>query len=118
MTYKDDPRTERDKTCFTKTLVDYHRVAIPLTLLVLPRVKEWITAHRVDVRDLQYRTEALVYNNHPWEAAVSTSHNLRADCHWRTLVPPNAALVSMQWLSAVQALMIAVVALKQPAIEC
>ena len=42
---------------------------------------------------------------------------------WCTLVPlfdngANAASVSVQALSAVQALMLAVVALKQPAIEC
>ena len=51
-----------------------------------------------------------------------SGHNLRADCQWCTLVPPfdnsaNAALVSVQALSAVQTLMLAVVALKQPAIE-
>ena len=50
-------------------------------------------------------------------------YNLRADCHWRTLAPPydnsaNAARVTVQALSAVQALMLAVVALKQPIIEC
>ena len=48
---------------------------------------------------------------------------LRADCQWRTLAPlfdngANAAPVSVPVLSAVQALMLAVVALKQPAIEC
>ena len=52
-----------------------------------------------------------------------SGHNLRADCQWRTLVPPfangaNAAPVSVQALSAVQALMLALVALKQPAIDC
>ena len=52
-----------------------------------------------------------------------SGHNLRADCQWCTLVPPfdngaNAASVSVQALSALQALMLAVVALKQPAIDC
>ena len=51
------------------------------------------------------------------------SHNLRADCQWCTLVPPfdngaNAATLSVQALSAGQALVLAVVALKRPAIEC
>ena len=49
--------------------------------------------------------------------------NLRADFQWPTLVLPfdnsaDAALVSVHTLSAGQALMLAVVALKQPAIEC
>ena len=49
-------------------------------------------------------------------------HNLRADGQWRTLVPSfdngaNAVYILEQALSAVQALMLAVVALKQPAIE-
>ena len=52
-----------------------------------------------------------------------SAHNLRTDLQWRTLVAPfengaNAAPVSVQALSAVQALMLAVVALKQPTIEC
>ena len=46
-----------------------------------------------------------------------------ADCKWRTLVPPfdngaNGAPVSVQTLSGVWVLMLAVVAFKLPAIEC
>ena len=52
-----------------------------------------------------------------------SGHDLRADCQCRTLIHPfdngaNAASVSVQALSAVQALMLDVVVLKQPAIEC
>ena len=57
-----------------------------------------------------------------------SGHNLRVDCQPRALVPPlnsgaNAAPVSVcrhSWCSVttVEALMLAVVALKQPAIEC
>ena len=49
--------------------------------------------------------------------------NLWVDCQWSALVPPlnsgaNAVLISLQALSAVQALMSAVVAMKQQTIVC
>ena len=48
-----------------------------------------------------------------------SGHNLRADCRVLPFANgANAAPVSVPALSAVQALMLAVVALKQPAIEC
>ena len=53
---------------------------------------------------LQHGTQTLIYSNHPRKAAASTCLAI----NFRTLAPP---------LSAVQALMLAVVVLKQPTIE-
>ena len=73
---------------------------------------------------LQHDTESLVYSYLTREAAASTCLaiilGLIARCvHWflrstTVLTVANAALVPVQVLSAVQALMLAVVALKQP----
>ena len=69
--------------------------------------------------------EALVYSNHPRKAAASveSGHIIQVECQWNTLIRlfencANAALVSVLMLSAVQALMLAMVALKQPTKEC